>query len=298
MIADQLQKIAFTIVLNGMPFLLHQATRIPFIFDKWIIIEGVTENTHCTSWCRPIPDTYHTKDYLSIDGTTKLIDDIQEDHPDKVIVVRKEGKKWNGKTEMVNSVFSYITQPTLLFQIDVDEFWEDKTLSSIFSQCEHYHLGNEESQFALQYACRYFVGRNLVCLPQIDLNSNQILPSYGNMNWDWIRTWKVNPNQAYFETHEPPKVIDRLTQQPVSIYPKENTYKAGWSFDHYAYVLPDQVLFKEDFYGYKNAVKQWMQLQVAAQNLKGKIRINDYLKWVEIPTYAEKIDIEKTSEKH
>ena len=35
-----MKKIAFTIVLNGMPFIKEQYKYVPTCFDKWYIIEG------------------------------------------------------------------------------------------------------------------------------------------------------------------------------------------------------------------------------------------------------------------
>ena len=68
-----MNKIAFTIVLNGMPFIKEQYKIIPGVFDHWYIVEGVSRNINCTRWCNPVTEKYH-KNNLSNDGTTEFLD--------------------------------------------------------------------------------------------------------------------------------------------------------------------------------------------------------------------------------
>ncbi len=59
------------------------------------------------------------------------------------------------------------------------------------------------------------------------------------------------------------------------------TESSGLVFQYYAYVLPSQLLFKEQYYGYTNALAQWQRLQ-AAQTLP--LFLRDYLSWVKDET--------------
>jgi len=44
----------------------------------------------------------------------------------------------------------------------------------------------------------------------------------------------------------------------------EETEQLGLIFQHFAYVTPQQLRFKEQYYGYTNAASQWMELQAQA----------------------------------
>ena len=61
-----MKKIAFTIVLNGMPFLRDQYDIIPECFDHWYIIEGAVLPTLDTNWCQNINNEFFSDKKLSI----------------------------------------------------------------------------------------------------------------------------------------------------------------------------------------------------------------------------------------
>ena len=48
-------------------------------------------------------------------------------------------------------------------------------------------------------------------------------------------------------------------------------------FEHYAYVLPNQLLFKEIYYGLPDAVSHWMRLQECGNF---PAYLHDFLPWV------------------
>ena len=80
-------------------------------------------------------------------------------------------------------------------------------------------------------------------------------------------------------------------------YTHEETAYYGLVFTHYAYVLKRQVNFKENFYGYKNALKKWLNLHKNIQDNIIKLPIinnlNKYLSWINInkPTSANILPI-------
>ena len=260
-----MKKIAFTIVLNGMPFIKEQYKVIPHIFDHWYIIEGVSKNINCTRWCNPVAEKYH-KNNLSNDGTKEFLDSIS--HDDNITVIRKPNNgAWAGKVEMCNS-FMHLVEGSILMQIDVDEFWDGDILQDIFNHCE-----SKDNFDAMQFRCNYFLG------PELVVKSRD---SYGDMAWDWWRLWIVRECNRFI-SHEPPKI-----QNQRRVITKNDTHKAGWVFDHYAYKYEHQVEFKENFYGYRNAVKQWLKLN--SLNCYENVDANDYLSWINASCIVENVN--------
>jgi hypothetical protein len=247
-----MKKIAFTIVLNGMPFIKKQYEIIPKIFDKWYIVEGVVSPVLDTSWCRNIPKKYYSDNFLSIDGTSDFLDSIISD---KITVIRKNDY-WTGKVEMCNSFMSEV-QNSILMEFDVDEIWDPFILKDVLKYSE------ENDYFdGMLFKCNYHVGPNLVIK-----NEN----CYGNNPNEWCRLWKID-KQTHWISHEPPRLKGCL-----NFLTRNFTKNQGWTFDHYAYILEDQLKFKEEFYGYKNAFNQWKRLQL---NTQFPCYLRDYLGWV------------------
>tara|TARA_B110000483_G_C18088261_1_gene500902 strand:- start:35 stop:814 length:780 start_codon:yes stop_codon:yes gene_type:complete len=259
-----MNKVAFTIVLNGMPFIKDQYEIIPKIFDHWYIIEGVSKNINCTRWCNPIAREYHENN-LSVDGTRQFLDTINKDK--KITVIRKKnGDAWNGKVEMCNS-FMHLVKDCLLMQVDVDEFWSESVLLDIFKYCKTHNNFD-----AMQFRCSFYLGNNLV------VNGKNC---YGDMDWDWWRLWMIGKHNNFI-SHEPP----RIQNQKLVIH-KNDTSKAGWTFDHFAYKYKHQLEFKEKFYGYKGAVNQWEQLN--SLESYENVFAEKYLKWIKTKCPIKKI---------
>jgi hypothetical protein len=247
-----MKKIAFTLVLNGMPFIRQQAEIIPKVFDHWYIIEGYALPVKDTAWCRNINITKFTNDGLSNDGTTEFLDTL----PDNVTVIRKErGSFWNGKTEMCNSFMSEVSD-SILMEFDVDEIWNPDILKDVLDYAE------KSDAHGMVFKCNYYVGNDLILEGE---------NCYGNNPGEWMRLWKIgHPTQ--FISHEPPRVRG-LT----SFLDRSFTSQRGWIFDHYAYVNENQLKFKEDYYGYKGAVNNWKMLQ---QVNDFPVNLKDYFPWV------------------
>lgn len=216
---------AFTIALDAMPWLPYtfvELNRLDIDWH-WTIVVGVANNVKCSSHCKEIEPR------LPRDGTMKFLNSIRN-HP-KISIVQKT--IWQGKIEMVNFALKHIKEPCVLMQIDSDELWNSHVLKEIF-------LGlSTRPSIGYAFRCRYFVGPNLYCKDQ---------DTYGNYDYEWVRAWHRQPNQM-FNSHCPP-VLDG-----------QDLGRVGWTFDHMAWVYPEQVKFKEKYYGYRGAYAGWKRLQ-------------------------------------
>ena len=272
----------FTIVLNGEPFIRHHIevlNHLPFKWH-WHIIEGVANLKHDTAWSLKlggtISDEIHHKG-RSKDGTTEYLDELARRYPGNITVYRKpEGVFWDGKIEMVNAPLVNIKEECLLWQLDVDELWTIDQLCT----ARHMFIEHPEKTAAF-YWCWYFVGENLVistrnCYAQ-------------NPQQDWLRTWRYKPG-AVWATHEPPILVEPLPNEQwrnvagVNPFLHEETEEQGLIFQHFAYVTPEQLQFKEQYYGYKNALSQWTALQEQTQF---PILLRQYFPWVRDATMVD-----------
>ena len=77
----------FTIILDGMPFLKHLTEQLLPIAHEWFFIEGVAAPVKDTQHCSVPPSwAYEPSTFLSTDGTTEFLDNLQKkDHRIKVI---------------------------------------------------------------------------------------------------------------------------------------------------------------------------------------------------------------------
>jgi hypothetical protein len=240
----------FTIVLDGMPWIACQLpvfNKLPYDWS-WHIAEGTASPVGCTSWCKPI------KKRLSVDGTTDYLSAIKS-HP-RVTLFQKE--VWNGKLEMVNACCRGIDPGDVVIQVDSDEIWTARQLESIVKL---FNSGMNNN--AMLFRCRYFVGPNLI------ITSRE---GYGNHSaYEWRRAWRASAG-FQFTKHEPPEVSGE------TIWLGHTTTESiGLVFDHYAYATRKQVEFKQEYYGYKNAVANWQRLQ--EQN-HFPIRLRECFDWV------------------
>lgn len=257
-----MKKIAFTIVLNGMPFIKKQSEIIPLVFDEWHIIEGATLPILDTSWCQPIDQKFYSDNKLSIDETTEFLDTLSDN---KKVFVHRKNDFWNGKTEMCNIVNDKMCD-CILMQFDVDEIWNPETLQNVTD----YAINNTGFDGML-FRCNYFVGPNLKVISD---------NTYGNKADEWCRLWKIK-NKTSWRTHEPPR-IHGLTD----FLSKNFTSQKGWVFDHYAYVLESQLEFKENFYRYSGALNQWKGLQI---NNNFPVYLKNFLPWVNDDAIVDRI---------
>jgi glycosyltransferase involved in cell wall biosynthesis/precorrin-6B methylase 2 len=276
----------FTIVLNGEPFIryhIESFKQLPFKWH-WHIVEGVADLTHDTAWSvqlgGKVSEEIH-RNGRSKDGTSEYLDKLAQEYPENVTLYRKpEGELWDGKREMVNAPLPNIQENCLLWQIDVDELWTVEQL------CQGRNLFiKSPEKTAAYYWCWYFVGENLAistrnCYAQ-------------NPNQDWLRTWRYQPGYIWL-AHEPPILAEPLSETQYRQVAKTNpltheeTEKAGLVFQHFAYVLPEQLQFKEQYYGYRKALSCWQNLQ-AEQYFP--VMLREYFPWVGDDTMVDRLDV-------
>lgn len=275
----------FTIVLNGQPFIRYHIEifkQLPFKWH-WHIIEGVADLKHDTSWSvqlgGKITDEIHKKG-RSKDGTSEYLDELAAKYPENVTIYRKpEGEFWDGKRDMVNAPLVNIQEECLLWQVDVDELW---TLEQICNG-RHLFIENPEKTAAF-YWCWYFVGENLI------ISSRNCYAQ--NPQQDWLRTWRFKPGYVW-AAHEPPILVENFPDsQPRNIatlnpFMHGETEKEGLIFQHFAYITPEQLKFKEQYYGYQNAVGQWQKLQ---SQTKFPVYLREYFAWVRDNTTVARPD--------
>ena len=229
-------KIAFTIVLNGLHHLQHQDFYQKMVknFDLWVLAEGATKNNGSTSWCHPMPDSYHSNG-RSIDGTLEFIQKLEQQHP-HVKVVTSQGL-WESKDQQVNAAITKIksiTNKGILFQVDVDEIW---------------------SASAIRSAAKELQARKLktgACLANCYLSENlQVTGQWGECApvgyyrvWDWTG--------EYFSSHEPPTLQGG----------NGNLGTLNARFDHYNYYFTKDVQFKNDWYnGHQDILTRWHHIR-------------------------------------
>jgi glycosyltransferase involved in cell wall biosynthesis/predicted O-methyltransferase YrrM len=275
----------FTIVLNGQPFIRYQIEifkQLPFKWH-WHIVEGVAKLKHDTGWSLKlggyINDEIHHNG-RSNDSTTEYLDELAQEYPDNITVYRKpDGVFWDGKREMVNEPLLNIYEECLLWQIDVDELW---TVEQILTGRQMF-IENPDKTAAF-YWCWYFVGEKIIistrnCYAQ-------------NPRQEWLRTWRYKPG-AVWVAHEPPRLEEPLPngqwRDVASVNPflHQETEKHGLVFQHFAYVTPEQLHFKEQYYGYKNAVSQWKGLQ---ETTKFPVLLREYFSWVRDETMVDTVE--------
>ncbi len=275
----------FTIVLNGQPFINYHIDilkQLPFKWH-WHIVEGVADLKHDTAWSvqlgGSISDEFH-RNGRSKDGTTEYLDQLAEEYPENITIYRQpEGVFWDGKRDMVNAPLANIHEECLLWQIDVDELW---TVEQICTTQQMFL--NNPGKTAAFYWCCYFVGEKLVVSTRNCYTQNPQL--------EWLRTWKFKPG-AFWAAHEPPILVESLPDGQLKNVAAENpfvhdeTEKLGLVFQHYAYVTKEQLQFKEQYYGYKNAVAEWLRLQQQAQF---PVILREYFSWVVDETQVDSVD--------
>lgn len=274
-----------TIVLNGQPFIeyhINLFNQLPFKWH-WHIVEGVAALNHDTAWSKAqggeIDESLHNNG-LSFDGTSEYLNELVRQFPDKVSLYRKPvGEFWDGKCEMVNAPLHNIKEECVLWQIDVDEFW---TVEQIIKGRELFI--NYPHKTAAYYWCQYFVGPNLFVSSRNCYSQN---PSQ-----DWLRTWRFQPGMQW-TAHEPPTLCkimpdgSKFDIARVNPFLHSRTEREGLVFQHFAYIIREQLLFKEKYYGYKDALSSWLSLN---NREKFPVFLRDYFEWVSDDTTVDLID--------
>jgi hypothetical protein len=241
-----------TICLDAMPFLpiqLATFNRLTGLDWTWLVVEGAADNTHCTKWCQK------QEPRLSRDGSHEFLVSIRE-HPRVKYACRQ---LWDGKVEMCNALLPLIKEESVLIQIDADELWAPDQIERIVEE-----FRNKPALCTMQFFCRYFLGHNIITTGE---------EAYGNRNGEWLRAWRFRPGDT-FSAHEPPI----LKSNAGLCYDRDYTRRMGLVFDHWAYVFPEQVQYKQQFYGYSCAIEHWRRLQ---QNKRWPVTdLQKFLPWV------------------
>jgi hypothetical protein len=248
-----------TICLDGMPQIrwhlpVLDQLKIPW---QWHIAEGAAANVKDTAWCKA------QQPRLSRDGTTEYLNALSG-HP-RVRLYRKQ--MWDGKVSMFNTMLSNIKEPCVLLQMDSDELWTATQLEKLVELFGNPSLSARNCAY---FYCRYYIGPNIVITSE---------NTYGNKLGEWMRAWHFTPGMK-FKTHEPP-IMENFNAKP---FLREMTMGHGLVFQHFAYCFPEQVAFKELFYGYKDAVSHWRRLQA---NTKWPVKLKTFLPWVKDDATAD-----------
>jgi glycosyltransferase involved in cell wall biosynthesis len=285
MTSDDLPIHFFTIVLNGEPFIEYHIRVFQQLSFRWHwhIVEGVADLKHDTAWSLSsggrVDDSLHHRG-RSNDGTTPYLDQLSLSYPNQVTIYRQpEDQFWDGKREMVNAPLRKINEECLLWQIDVDELW---TVEQI--QKTRQLFIEQPSKTAAFFWCWYFVGEGLI------ISSRNCYSQ--NPQQEWLRTWHFRPGM-FWAKHEPPVLVDFQGDHHLVDVAKIDpilhgvTELNGLVFQHYAYVMTEQLLFKERYYGYQNALSQWQRLQ--SEN-HFPVFLRDYFAWVTDDTVVDRAD--------
>jgi len=259
----------FTIVLNGMPFIRYHIRMLQSLpFDwHWHIVEGVADLKYDTQWSialgGKIVDKIHNNG-LSNDGTTEYLDLLKQLFPNKISVYRKgNGNFWDGKVDMVNAPISYLPDNCILWQVDVDEFWDLKSINRMIKMFK-----DDKEKMAAYVYCHYFVGPKKYVA---SMNTWATLPE------DWLRVFRFYKG-FHWKKHEPPTLVDKDGKDwgREKFISRDDTLRNGISFQHFAYVDYKQVEFKEIYYGYSGAINNWKKMQ----NTNGEeINPRKFLPW-------------------
>ncbi|HTU26059.1 MAG TPA: hypothetical protein VMF30_11710 [Pirellulales bacterium] len=268
-----------TIVLNGMPLLRYhlpmmRQLSIPW---EWHIAEGLAVLRHDTAWPRRkrwswhhplklrsrgrLPHHLH-RDGRSIDGTSEYLDDIAKSEP-RVRLFRKPlGQFWDGKREMLRATSADLGTETLLWQIDCDELWTARqiaTAAAMFAARPH--------KTAAFYWSRCFVGPTLLVDGRY---------CWGNNGFDqWLRTWRAQPGDVW-QSCQPPLLTRRGVPLTYNNFGHAETEAQGLVFEHYPFATELQAAFKQNYYGYPGALRNWRRLQQAEPPLE----LRNFFSWV------------------
>ena len=275
----------FTIVLNGMPFIDKHIDTFLKISPNWHwhIVEGVASLVNDTSWPLftggAIDNSLHING-LSKDGTSEYIDALKNQYPEKVSIYRKpDGIFWHGKKEMVNTPLQNISDECLLWEIDVDEFWTPDQINT-----GHRLFSENPNKFAAYYWADYFVG------PKLAISSRNGYAN--NPKIEWERTWRFLPHFRW-ASHEPPTLVEKTFSGEIratrnrGYFSHAETEHHGLVFQHYAYVFKEQLEFKEKYYGYKGAEKDWLSLQ---RHPEFPTKLANFFSWVTDNTTVDTIE--------
>lgn len=252
-----------TIALDAMKFLpaqFYTFSKLPSAVDwTWYISEGRAEPVKDTGWCQKLAPR------LSIDGTTQFLNALRN-HP-RVKVFQQQS--WPGKAAMFAPMLECIKEPTVGLQVDVDELYSPETICKIVDMFWKSSL----IQHA-RFDCFYHVGQNIITVTD---------NAYGHNPGEWYRAFRLQPGMRMLK-HEPPQIEGIDDQNPAIGISRNETRQMGIHFTHMAYVYPEQVRGKEEYYGYRDALTHWHRLQ---NNKRWPVKLKDFLPWSDSRAMAD-----------
>lgn len=249
-----------TLALDAMPWITHHLPvlnrlRVPW---EWHVVQGVAEPVADTGWCR------HMEPRLSEDGTHAYLTELAFYHPR---VFHYHAPSWPGKTAMLQHATEKFTKPGLLWQLDSDEIWTAEQIEKVIELfCKN------PDRDAAYFKCDYWLGMSIKTISR---------NTYGDNSYEWLRVFKFTPGMKW-KCHEPP-VLETRNIHP---FTKQETEALGLVFQHYAYATEKQVVLKEEFYGYPNALGQWRRLQA---NKVWPVYAREFLKWITDDTIVDRL---------
>jgi ADP-heptose:LPS heptosyltransferase len=265
----------FTIFLNGYPFILHHINvfkNLPFEWH-WHLLEGVADLKYDISRGPELGGHIHSElhsDGRNDDHTSEYLSELVRQYPDNVTLYTKpRGIFWESTLEMANAPLANIREECLLWQIDADELW---TVEQI-TRARQLFLEQPDKTAAF-YFCHYFVGKDLIIITK---------ETFGNYTErEWLRTWRFRPGYRWL-SHEPPRLCRQEANGTYCDIGLSNPFQHAETqaenlvFQHFAYVTSEQVRFKELYYGYKDALARWQELQA---NQRFPAKLQDFFPWV------------------
>lgn len=255
----------FTLLLNGLPYLHHHyptfsaAAKALNTTFQWHIVEGVAEgradarNPYSQD---AIDSRWKSDRNLSSDGSSQVVDELQNLHPGSVFVHRKsDGSVYRDKLQMVNEVAYSLDFDCILVQVDVDEIWSPSMIQDVYRLLD----GAKNGKNCAYFDCHFLVGPKIVTTGESG--------GWGHAESEWLRAWKFKP-LSFFLSHAPPVLVEEANnggwRAVDNCVGKEKTRELGIVFSHYAYYEEKQAEFKSLFYGYgREGVEGWRGMQHA-----------------------------------
>lgn len=243
-------RVGISIVFNGAHHLIGTSTysqmnRLPHFLDKWIIVEGASSSTFCTSWCKAMPDEYH-KNGASTDNTLDILERAQKVACNAEIVIIPANGLWNGKVEMFNRALQEVKHDCYLWQVDIDEYWTKQKM-------EHAEtiLTNLKASTA-SFHCDYLITPDII-----------VRGTWGEATkTGYIRLWDYKVGNKFL-SHEPPVIQNHNTCVPPHIMPR---------FTHLSYFYEKDVLFKSKWYtDHENIHTGWKEIVSGKVQLPARI---------------------------
>lgn len=266
----------FTIVYNGMPFIerhLDRFNQMPFPWH-WHIVEGLAHvagdsgSEGHKARGGHIPS--NAKSFLSTDGTTEYLDKLAA-LPN--VTIHRPKEIWASKLDMINTPLAFIDYKCVLWEIDVDEFYPLSSMIELHKIFEANH------------------NKTVAVLPHIDFLGKTKYVIHNGEGWgsqSFPRLWAYEPG-CQWKSHEPPVLINKNARSLLKLNPFKLEDVAHLGYHHYNYVLPEQVRFKEVYYGYKDLYAGWLKMQ----SISGKVHVYDFFKFEDTKNvFADDWDVE------